>query len=244
MAESALSGGVLWVVPTPVGNLEDFTLRAIRYLKEADLVLAEDTRVTAFLFQRHGISTSIRSYHQFNEKASCERIAAEIQQGKKVCLVSDAGTPAISDPGQILVAYCLDLGIPVSCLPGPNALLPALVMSGFDTSAFVFLGFLPHKKGRQTALKAIAAESKTQLMYESPHRILKLLAELQQVLEPGRRVALVREISKKFEEMRRGTPEELLKHFADSGVKGEFAVVVEQADKQQRKLARKQMEEV
>jgi len=225
-----LEEGILYVVPTPVGNLEDLTLRALRVLSEADLVLAEDTRVTRFLLQKHQIETPVRAYHQFNERASCEGVLAEMRAGKRIALVSDAGTPGISDPGQILIAYCLDHGWKVSCLPGANALLPALVMSGFDTSSFVFHGFLPHKKGRQTALRGMAEEHRTQVLYESPHRLLKLLSELCVYLVPERRVAVVREISKMFEEVRRGSPAELEAYFQQKGVKGEIAVVIEALD--------------
>jgi len=172
----------LFIVPTPVGNLEDITLRAIRTLKECDVILAEDTRQTKKLLDHFQIQKQLLSYHKFNEYKTVESVVQRIQTGATVALVSDGGTPGISDPGHILIAACIKEGIAVVCLPGPTAFVPALVNSGFGTDEFVFIGFLPHKKGRQTKLKEVAAIDKTVLLYESPFRVLKLLEELKQYL--------------------------------------------------------------
>jgi 16S rRNA (cytidine1402-2'-O)-methyltransferase len=214
------------VVPTPIGNLEDITFRAIRILKEVDAVLAEDTRTTKNLFTKYEIENKLISYHLNNEHRIVERIVEEMQGGLNYALVSDAGTPGISDPGFLLVRAVLNAGLEVDCLPGATAFVPALVNSGFPTDKFVYEGFLPHKKGRQTRIQKIAEEDRTVVLYESPHRILKALAQFEEAFEEGRQIAVCREISKKFEETVRGTAAELITHFETHSIKGEFVVVV------------------
>lgn len=216
----------LFIVPTPVGNLEDITLRAIRILKEVDLILAEDTRQTKKLLDHFQIQKQLLSYHKFNEHKTVTSVVERIMSGSTLALVSDGGTPGISDPGHVLIAACIEAGINVECLPGPTAFVPALVNSGFDTDEFVFIGFLPHKKGRQTKLKEIAAIEKTILLYESPFRVLKLLEELKQHIGIERRISCSREISKMFEETVRGTADELIQHFTKKEPRGEFVVVI------------------
>jgi len=217
----------LIVVPTPIGNLEDMTFRAIRILKEADAVLAEDTRTTVKLFQKFEIENKLISHHLNNEHKTVDRIVNELESGLTYALVSDAGTPAISDPGFLLVRECVRKGIEVECLPGPTAFVPALVNSGFPCEKFVYEGFLPTKKGRQTRIMQIAEEQRTVVLYESPHRILKALKQFQEHFEADRQISISREISKKFEETVRGTTAELLQHFTNNPIKGEFVVVVE-----------------
>lgn len=217
----------LFVVPTPVGNLEDITLRAIRILKEADLILAEDTRQTKKLLDHLGIQKQLLAYHKFNERKTVEAILEKIKAGMTIAMVSDGGTPGISDPGQILVSACIEENIAIECLPGATAFVPALVNSGFDTSEFVFIGFLPHKKGRQTKLREIANEERVIILYESPFRVVKLLEELKQHLESERRISVSREISKVFEETVRGTADELIQHFKIKKPRGEFAIVID-----------------
>jgi 16S rRNA (cytidine1402-2'-O)-methyltransferase len=219
--------GKLFVVPTPIGNLEDITLRALRILKEVDAVLAEDTRTTKNLFTKYDIDNKLIAYHLNNEHKVVDRIVEEIQNGLDYALVSDAGTPAISDPGYLLVRACVQKGIEVDCLPGATAFVPALVNSGFPCEKFVYEGFLPHKKGRQTRIQKIAEEERTTVLYESPHRILKALAQFAEVFAEDRQIAICREISKKFEETVRGTTSELIKHFETHSIKGEFVVVIE-----------------
>ena len=219
--------GKLIVVPTPIGNLEDITFRAIRMLKEADAVLAEDTRTTVKLFQKYEIENKLISHHLNNEHKTVDRIVAELESGLTYALVSDAGTPAISDPGFLLVRECVRKGIEVECLPGPTAFVPALVNSGFPCEKFVYEGFLPTKKGRQTRILQIAAEERTVVLYESTHRILKALKQFIEHFEADRQISISREISKKFEENVRGTAAELLEHFTHNPIKGEFVVVVE-----------------
>ncbi len=216
----------LYIVPTPIGNLEDITLKAIRILKEAELVLAEDTRTTRKLFSHYGISTRLQSYHIFNEHQKTEEMVNRIAAGETTALVSDAGTPSISDPGFMLVRACIERNIPVECLPGPTALIPALVSSGFPSDKFCFEGFLPHKKGRKTRLSELAMESRTIILYESPHRILRTLQELQQAMGDERRCAVSRELSKLHEETLRGTFTELVEHFAKHAPRGEIVVVI------------------
>ncbi|GHT12399.1 ribosomal RNA small subunit methyltransferase I [Bacteroidia bacterium] len=216
----------LYLVPTPIGNLEDITMRALRILKEADLVLAEDTRTTGFLLKHFGIETPLQSYHKFNEHQTVERIAERIAMGKNVALVSDAGTPAISDPGFLLVRTCIAKGVEVECLPGVTALIPALVDSGLPCDKFCFEGFLPQKKGRQSRLLALQNEERTMIFYESPYRVVKLLEQLSAVLGADRRASVSREISKIYEETVRGSLAELLVHFTQKEPKGEFVVVV------------------
>lgn len=219
--------GKLTVVPTPIGNLEDITFRAIRVLKEADAVLAEDTRTTSTLFQKYEISNKLISHHQNNEHKTVERLVDELSAGAHYALVSDAGTPGISDPGFLLIRACVAAGIEVECLPGATAFVPALVSSGFPCEKFVYEGFLPLKKGRQTRIQKIALEERTVVLYESPHRLLKALEQFREFFEPERRIAVCREISKKFEEIVRGTTSELIEHFTHNPIKGEFVIVVE-----------------
>lgn len=219
--------GILTIVPTPIGNLEDMTFRAIKVLNEVDFVLAEDTRTSAKLFSHYEISTKLVPYHMQNEHKIVDRIVNEIQNGTNYALISDAGTPGISDPGFLLIRACVENDIEVLCLPGATAFVPALVMSGFPCEKFVYEGFLPHKKGRQTRIQKIAEEDKTVVLYESPHRLTKLLQQLTEFLAPERRVSVSREISKKFEETVRGNASELLQHFTENPVKGEFVVVIE-----------------
>lgn len=216
----------LYLVPTPIGNLEDITLRALRILKEADFVLAEDTRETRKLFQHFDIDKPLISYHLNNEHAVTKSMVEKIRHAQSVALVSDAGTPAISDPGFLLVRACVQENIDVFSLPGPTAFVPALVQSGLPCEKFVYEGFLPHKKGRETRFKAIAAEERTTVMYESPHRLLKTLESLVTFCGPERPVSVSREITKKFEETVRGTAAEVLEHFKTNEPRGEFVVVV------------------
>lgn len=216
----------LYLVPTPIGNLEDITLRALRILKEADFVLAEDTRETRKLFQHFDIDKPLISYHLNNEHAVTKSMVEKIRHAQSVALVSDAGTPAISDPGFLLVRACVQENIEVFSLPGPTAFVPALVQSGLPCEKFVYEGFLPHKKGRETRFKAIAAEERTTVMYESPHRLLKTLEALVTFCGPERPVSVSREITKKFEETVRGSAAEVLEHFRTNEPRGEFVVVV------------------
>ena len=217
----------LYVVPTPIGNLEDITLRALRVLKEVDLILAEDTRTTRKLLSHYQIETRLQSYHIFNEHQKTSEIADRILAGESLALVSDAGTPSISDPGFMLVRACLEREVEVECLPGPTALIPALVNSGFPCEKFCFEGFLPHKKGRKTRLSELAAETRTIILYESPHRIVRVLQELQQVMGDERKCSVSRELTKIHEETRRGTFTELLSYFTSKEPRGEMVVVVE-----------------
>ena len=216
----------LYVVPTPIGNLEDITLRAIRVLKEVDFILAEDTRTTGFLLKHYGIETRMNSHHKFNEHKTVEALVARIQSGQTLALVSDAGTPAISDPGFLLVRACVQAGIEVECLPGATAFVPALVSSGLPNDRFCFEGFLPQKKGRQTRLNQLAQETRTMVFYESPFRLVKTLTQLAQVLGEERVASVSREISKLFEETRTGTLASLATHYTDNAPKGEIVIVV------------------
>jgi 16S rRNA (cytidine1402-2'-O)-methyltransferase len=218
---------VLYLVPTPIGNLEDLTFRALRVLKEVGLVACEDTRTTGVLFQHYGIETPRTSFHTHNEHAKVPALVARMQAGETVALVSDAGTPGISDPGFLLVRAAIEAGVPVEALPGATAFVPALVASGLPTDRFVFEGFLPQKKGRQARLDALAGEARTVVLYESPHRLVKLLGELGTRLGPERPAAVGRELTKKFEEVQRGTLAELQAAYAArAAVKGEVVVVV------------------
>lgn len=216
----------LVLIPTPVGNLEDMTYRAVRILKECAFVLAEDTRTSLFLFKHYGIDTPLQSFHKFNEHKMLESVVAKIEVAGLVGLVSDAGTPGISDPGFLLVRRCVEAGIEVECLPGASALLPALVQSGFPTDKFVFEGFLPHKKGRQSTWLRLKEEERTIVLYESPHRLIKALEEICELVSPDREVAVCREISKKFEETKRGKAIEVLTYYKEKGVKGEIVLVM------------------
>lgn len=217
---------MLYVVPTPVGNMEDITLRALRVLKEADLILAEDTRTSSVLLQHYDIHTPLRSHHKWNEHETSESLADEILAGRQVALISDAGTPGISDPGFMLVRACVERGVEVQCLPGATAFVPALVDSGLPCDRFYFEGFLPQKKGRQTRLKLLAEQDKTMIIYESPFRLVKTLEQLAEHLGADRKASVSREISKKFEETRRGTLEELIASFKAKEAKGEIVIIV------------------
>lgn len=216
----------LIVVPTPVGNLEDITLRAIRILKEADLILAEDTRTTGILLKHFDIKSKLQSYHKFNEHKSLERVIDQIRGLETVALVSDAGTPGISDPGFLLVRECIANDVEVECLPGPTAFVPALVVSGFPTDRFCFEGFLPQKKGRQKKLISLQNEDRTIIFYESPHRLIKALQQIKEFVGE-RNVAVVREISKIYEEVVRGSIDEVIAHFETNTLKGEIVLLVE-----------------
>jgi 16S rRNA (cytidine1402-2'-O)-methyltransferase len=217
----------LFVIPTPIGNLEDITLRAIRLLKEVDLVLAEDTRTTKKLFNHFEIETAMSSFHMHNEHKVLTKFIDKIKNGDTIALVSDAGTPAISDPGFLLVRECVKENIEVDCLPGPTAFVPALVNSGIPNERFVFEGFLPVKKGRQTKLKYLSEEKRTMVFYESPHRIIKTLTQFSKFFGEERRASVSREISKLFEETKRGSVLDLIKYFESKKPKGEFVIVVE-----------------
>ena len=217
----------LYVVPTPVGNLEDMTIRAVRVLNEVDLILAEDTRTSSVLLKHFDIHTPMTSHHKFNEHKTVEHLVERIQQGTTVALISDAGTPAISDPGFLLVRACVSRDIDVECLPGATAFVPALVNSGLPNDRFCFEGFLPQKKGRQTKFKELAVEERTMIFYESPFRIIKTLEQMAEYWGADRKASVSREISKKFEETVRGTLTELIVHFTENPPKGEFVMVVE-----------------
>ncbi len=220
---------MLYIVPTPIGNLEDITLRALRILREeAEVVLAEDTRTSSVLFQKYDIHTPLRAFHAHNEHAVMPGIVQQLQQGVKMALISDAGTPSISDPGFLLVRACVQQGIEVQCLPGPTAFVPALVASGLPCDRFHFEGFLPHKKGRQTRLKYLATLSETFVLYESPHRLQRCMKELMAVCGPERSACIARELSKVHETLYRGTLEELSARLQGDAhmAKGEIVVVV------------------
>ncbi len=216
----------LYLVPTPVGNLGDITYRAVEVLKQVDLILAEDTRTSRTVMQHYGITTPMQAYHIFNEHQVVRTLVERLDSGQQIALVTDAGTPGISDPGFLLVRECVRHGIDVECLPGATAFVPALVQSGLPCDRFIFLGFLPHKKGRQTALKSLTGETRTMVLYESPHRLVKLLGELQEVLGKERKISISREISKLHAETLRGSIADLLQHFEKGEVRGEIVVVV------------------
>ncbi len=216
----------LYIVPTPIGNLEDITLRAIRILEEVDYILAEDTRTTSVLLKHLGIEKKMYSHHKFNEHATSAMVAEAIEGGRNVALVSDAGTPGISDPGFLLVRTCVEAGLDVETLPGPTAFVPALVQSGFPCDRFCFEGFLPQKKGRNKRIAALADEERTMIFYESPFRVVKLLQQLSEVMGGEREASVSREITKKFEQTVRGTLASLIEHFTQNDPKGEFVVIV------------------
>lgn len=218
--------GKLYVVPTPVGNLEDMTLRAIRVLKEADLVLAEDTRTSGVLLKHFEIKNAMQSYHKFNEHQVLDSIIQRLKAGETIALVSDAGTPGISDPGFLVVRECVRNGIEVQCLPGATAFVPALVASGLPDERFCFEGFLPQKKGRMTRLNALAEETRTMIFYESPYRLVKTLVQFAALFGGERKVSVCREISKIHEESVRGTLDEVIAHFTESEPKGEIVIVL------------------
>lgn len=234
--------GMLYLVPTPVGNLEDITLRALRILKEADVVLAEDTRTSGLLLTHFDIKARFCSHHKFNEHQTADAFAARMAAGEVMALISDAGTPAISDPGFMLVRACVERGVTVQCLPGPTAFVPALVASGLPCERFTFEGFLPQKKGRATRLEELRMETRTMIFYESPHRVVKTLAQFADTFGADRRMAACREISKVHEECVRGTVAEVLAHFEAEAPRGEFVLVVEGGETA-REVARRQRRE-
>ena len=217
----------LYLVPTPIGNLEDITLRAIRMLKEVDVVLAEDTRNTGMLLKHLQIAKPLQSHHAFNEHQTLNNLIERMKKGERMALVSDAGTPAISDPGFLLVRACLQNELAVECLPGPTAFVPALVKSGLPCDRFTFEGFLPQKKGRQTRLLALAEEERTMIFYESPHRLVKTLTQLAGFWGPERLASVSRELTKLYEETVNGTLAEIIAHFTDKTIKGEIVIVVD-----------------
>ena len=224
----------LYIVPTPIGNLEDMTLRAIRVLKEADTILAEDTRTSSKLLHHFEISTKLQSHHKFNEHQTAEHIADRILEGENIALISDAGTPGISDPGFLLARTCLEKGVDVETLPGATAFVPALVNSGLPCDKFCFEGFLPQKKGRQKRLKELVDEPRTLVFYESPYRLVKALEQFKEYFGAARKVCVSRELSKLHEENARGTVEEVLEHFKQKTVKGEIVIIVEGKIKEKR----------
>ncbi len=217
----------LYLVPTPIGNLEDISLRAIRILKEADLILAEDTRKTGILLKHYQINNRLKSHHQFNEHKATSSIVEQLLNGTTIALVTDAGTPGISDPGFYLIRACIEAGVEVECLPGATAFVPALVQSGLASDRFVFEGFLPVKKGRKTKLSQLVDQSYTMVFYESPHRLVKTLEQFIEVFGADRKVSVSREITKLYEENARGTLENVLTHFKSKTIKGEIVIILE-----------------
>lgn len=231
--------GKLYIVPTPVGNLDDMTFRAIQVLKEADLILAEDTRTSGILLKHFEIKNAMQSHHKFNEHQTVENVVKRIRAGETIALISDAGTPGISDPGFLLSRECARAGIEVQCLPGATAFVPALVASGLPCDRFCFEGFLPQKKGRVTRLKALSEEERTLVFYESPYRLLKTLTQFGEFFGPERQAAVVREISKVHEETVRGTLAELVEHFTANEPRGEIVIIVAGIDKRNKETERK-----
>lgn len=221
----------LTIVPTPIGNLEDITLRALRILKEVDLILSEDTRTTGLLLKHYEIKNRLMSHHKYNEHQTVVQLVSRIQAGEHVALVSDAGTPGISDPGFMLVRECVRNGVEVECLPGATALIPALVCSGLPSDRFCFEGFLPQKKGRNKRLEELAEEKRTIIFYESPYRVLKTLIQLAEVMGEDREVSVSRELTKKFEETTHGTLKEVIMHFTVNEPRGEFVIVLNGKEK-------------
>lgn len=232
--------GVLYVVPTPVGNMEDMTFRAIRILKEADIVLAEDTRTSGILLKHYDIQNHLVSHHKFNEHGTSAGIVERLKAGATVALISDAGTPGISDPGFFLVREAVRAGVEVQCLPGATAFVPALVSSGLPCDRFAFEGFLPPKKGRQTKLESLKEEPRTMIFYESPYRLLKTLQQLAEVMGADRQASVCREISKVHEESVRGSLEELVVHFTETEPRGEIVVIVAGYDVKEHKNKNKE----
>jgi 16S rRNA (cytidine1402-2'-O)-methyltransferase len=220
----------LYLVPSPVGNLGDMTYRAVELLKQADVILCEDTRTSSVLLKHYSIQKPLSPYHQHNEHKIVQHLVDQMLEGKIFALITDAGTPGISDPGFLLLRACYQHNIPVTCLPGATAFVPALVQSGLPSNRFTFEGFLPQKKGRQTAMKALLDEERTMIFYESPYRLAKTLQEFHDLFGAERPAAVVREISKKFEETRRGTLATLLDHYRESQPKGEIVLVIQGAD--------------
>lgn len=217
----------LYLVPTPIGNLGDITFRAIEVLKSVDLILAEDTRTSGILLKHYNIQRPLQSFHNFNEHRTVDTLIERLQKGETMALVSDAGTPGISDPGFLIVRACVQNELSVECLPGPTAFVPALVKSGLPTDRFVFEGFLPHKKGRQTLLKQLAEEERTMVFYESPYRLIKTLEQFAEYFGPARLASVSRELTKLYEETKNGTLEEIIVHFKSKEVKGEIVIVVD-----------------
>ena len=217
----------LYLVPTPIGNLDDVTLRAINILNDVDLILAEDTRTSGKLLKHLNINRPLKSYHIFNEHQTIDMLISELKAGNKMALISDAGTPSISDPGFLLVRECLKANVKIECLPGATAFVPALVKSGLPSDRYEFEGYLPHKKGRQTRLKALAEESRTIILYESPHRLIKTLTQLGENLGLERQASVSRELTKIYEETINGSLEELKEHYEKGPVKGEIVIVVQ-----------------
>ncbi|MBQ7056318.1 MAG: 16S rRNA (cytidine(1402)-2'-O)-methyltransferase [Bacteroidaceae bacterium] len=218
---------MLTLVPTPVGNLDDITMRAIKVLKAVDVILCEDTRTSGILLKHFGIEGRLMSHHKFNEHKTAHALAQRMAAGEQMALVTDAGTPAVSDPGFLLVRECVEQGVEVQCLPGATAFVPALACSGLPCERFTFEGFLPQKKGRQTRLRELAEEPRTLIFYESPHRVVKTLGQFAEFFGPDRRASVSREISKIHEQTVRGTLEELLAHFSGNEPRGEFVIIVE-----------------
>ena len=216
----------LYLIPSPIGNLADITFRAVKVLEEADLILAEDTRTSAVLLKHYNIPGPVTPYHQHNEHKITGSLVAQLQSGKTMALLTDAGTPGVSDPGFLLVRECIRAGVAVECLPGATAFLPALVNSGIPMNRFVFEGFLPVKKGRQTLLRQLAEEERTLVFYESPLRLMKTLADLIEYFGPERPCCVSRELTKMFEENKRGSLQEVRDHFLEKGVKGELVIIV------------------
>ena len=217
----------LYIVPTPIGNLEDITLRSINVLIDSDLVLCEDTRRSKILMSHYKINTQLKSFHKFNEHKEVDSIVDQIKEGKKISLISDAGTPGISDPGFLIVRTCIESEIEIECLPGATAFVPALINSGIPSDKFVFEGFLPVKKGRKTRLETLSNEERTMIFYESPHKILKTLNDFKLNFGPERKISISRELTKVYEENIRGTVEEVISFFGEKKIKGEIVIVVE-----------------
>jgi 16S rRNA (cytidine1402-2'-O)-methyltransferase len=217
----------LYIVPTPIGNLEDITLRSINVLIDSDLVLCEDTRRSKILMSHYKINTQLKSFHKFNEHKEVDSIVGQIKEGKKISLISDAGTPGISDPGFLIVRTCIESEIEIECLPGATAFVPALINSGIPSDKFVFEGFLPVKKGRKTRLEMLSNEKRTMIFYESPHKILKTLNDFKLNFGSERKISISRELTKVYEENIRGTVEEVISFFGDKKIKGEIVIVVE-----------------
>lgn len=219
-------GTSLYLIPTPIGNLGDITYRAVEVLKQVDKILAEDTRTSGVLLKHYGITTATESFHAFNEHKKVEGIIGRLQAGERIALITDAGTPGISDPGFLLARATVEAGLTLESLPGATAFVPALVKSGFPSDRFVFEGFLPHKKGRKTRLEMLAQETRTIILYESPHRLLKTLAQCQEIMG-SRKVSVSRELTKKFEETVTGSLHEVINHFGKKPIKGEFVLILE-----------------
>ena len=217
----------LYLVPTPIGNRGDITLRALETLRKVDTVLAEDTRTTGLLLKHYEINKSLERFHMFNEHQVLEKLLTRMKDGRTFALVSDAGTPGISDPGFLLVRECLKASLSIECLPGPTALIPALVNSGFPTDRFVFEGFLPHKKGKQTLLKKLSGEDRTIIVYESPHRLIKTLEQMKEYFGSERSISVSRELTKVHEETFTGTLDQVITHFQLKEVKGEIVIVID-----------------